>query len=81
MRGNIPAGIKVYAAHLKGRLLYNEVAYGDSAFLIGNEGNGLKDETAALADEYIKIPMEGELESLNASVAASVLMYEHYRKP
>lgn len=74
-------GIKVYAAHLKGRLLYNEVAYGDSAFLIGNEGNGLKDETADLADEYIKIPMEGELESLNASVAASVLMYEHYSKP
>lgn len=71
-------GIRVYAAHLKGELLYNEINYEDTAFLIGNEGNGLKEETADLADEYIKIPMEGELESLNASVAASVLMYQHY---
>lgn len=71
-------GIRVYAAHLKGELLYNEISYGDTAFLIGNEGNGLRDETAELSDEYIKIPMEGELESLNASVAASVLMYQHY---
>ena len=72
-------GIKVYAAHLKGEVSYDEIAYEDTAFLIGNEGNGLKDETAALADEYIKIPMEGELESLNASVAASILMYRHYK--
>lgn len=51
-----------------------------TAFLIGNEGNGLKDETAALADEYIKIPMEGSVESLNAAVATSILMYEHHRQ-
>jgi len=72
------AGLTVYAAHLKGECSYDEIDYSDSAFLIGNEGNGLKDETAALADTYIRIPMEGSLESLNASVAASVLMYEHY---
>ena len=72
------AGLTVYAAHLKGERSYDEIDYSDSAFLIGNEGNGLKDETAALADTYIRIPMEGSLESLNASVAASVLMYEHY---
>ena len=46
----------------------------------GNEGNGLKDETAALADTYIKIPMSGKVESLNAAVATSVLMYEHSRQ-
>ncbi len=73
-------GFKVYAAHLKGERYYNEISYEDTAFLIGNEGNGLSDETAALADEYLKIPMEGELESLNASVAASILMYDHYIK-
>ena len=71
-------GVTVYAAHLKGERSYDDIEYGDSAFLIGNEGNGLKDETAALADTYIRIPMEGELESLNASVAASILMYRHY---
>ena len=70
-------GTKVYAAHLKGVHYYNDIHYGpSSAFMIGNEGNGLKDETAALADEFIIIPMDGKLESLNAAVAAALLMYE-----
>ncbi len=73
-------GFGVYAAHLKGKRLYSDVSYTDTAFLIGNEGNGLSDGLAECADEYIRIPMEGKLESLNASVAASILMYEHYRK-
>lgn len=71
------AGICVYAAHLKGTKSYREPDYArGAAFLIGNEGNGLKEETAALADEYIRIPMQGKLESLNAAVAAALLMYE-----
>ena len=70
------AGVKVYAAHLKGEKYYDEQDYeGVSAFLIGNEGNGLTDATAALADVYIRIPMAGKLESLNAAVAAAILMY------
>ena len=68
-------GYKTYAAHLKGKVFYDEIDYGLSAFLIGNEGNGLSDETAAKADEYIKIPMEGKLESLNAAISAAILMY------
>lgn len=75
--------ITVYAAHLKGEKYYDECDYagqGGCAFLIGNEGNGLKDETAELADEYLKIPMEGSVESLNAAVASSILMYEAYRQ-
>ncbi len=71
------AEIRIYAAHLKGTKSYREPDYaGGAAFLIGNEGNGLKEETAALADEYIRIPMLGKLESLNAAVAAALLMYE-----
>ena len=50
------------------------------AFLIGNEGNGLREETAELADCYIRIPMEGKVESLNAAVASSILMYEAHRQ-
>lgn len=70
-------GIRVYAAHLKGQKFYHEIDYrGGSAFLIGNEGNGLKKETADLADCYLKIPMDGKLESLNASIAAALLMYQ-----
>ena len=70
-------GIRVYAAHLKGTKSYREPDYAEgAAFLIGTEGHGLKEETAALADEYIRIPMQGKLESLNAAVAAALLMYE-----
>lgn len=75
------AGIKVYAAHLKGESFYDEIEYsGKSAVMIGNEGNGLSDETAGLADIYVKIPMCGQLESLNAAVAAALLMYEMRQK-
>lgn len=69
--------ITVYAAHLKGAHFFDRIAYqGGSAFLIGNEGNGLKKETAAWADAAVKIPMEGSLESLNAAVAAALLLYQ-----
>lgn len=69
--------IRVYAAHLKGEKYFDEITYeGGSAFLIGNEGNGLRRETAELADACLKIPMEGQLESLNAAVAAALLLYQ-----
>ena len=73
--------IRLFAAHLKGKQAYDLEDYtGDTAFLIGNEGNGLTDETAAMADTYVRIPMEGSVESLNAAVAASVLMFEAARE-
>ncbi len=70
-----------FAAHLDGEKWYNEVEYkGKVAFLIGNEGNGLTDLVAKEADTFIRIPMEGEVESLNAAIAATILMYEAYRQ-
>ena len=74
------AGYVVYAAHLDGQESFTGVSYGRAAFMIGNEGRGLSDAAAALADVRIRIPMEGKLESLNASVAASLLMYEWHRQ-
>ena len=75
------AGVRLYAAHLKGEKNYDQQDYtGRTGFLIGNEANGLSDETAELADAYIKIPMLGKVESLNAAVAASILMYETARQ-
>lgn len=50
------------------------------ALLIGNEGNGVPAEVAALADGAITIPCPGPVESLNAAVAASVLLYEASRQ-
>lgn len=73
--------ISIYAAHLKGKKFYDEESYQKgTAFLIGNEGNGLQDATADQADVYIKIPMEGKVESLNAAIATSLLMYEAQRQ-
>lgn len=74
-------GISTYAAHLKGEHFYDEEDYcSGTAFFIGNEGNGLTDELSNKADHWIKIPMEGKLESLNAGVASAVLMYEASRQ-
>lgn len=74
-------GIVTYAAHLRGEGYYDEESYvGPAAFLIGNEGSGLSEELSQKAKKYIKIPMEGRLESLNAAVAAAILMYEASRQ-
>lgn len=70
------ASVTVYAAHLNADKNYREETYGRRvAFLIGNEGSGLSDAICEKADRLIKIPMQGKLESLNAAVAASILMY------
>ena len=73
--------VKILAAHLEGAVVYDEEdCTGALGFLIGNEGNGLCEEIGALADARIKIPMAGQVESLNAAVAASVLMFETARQ-
>ena len=74
-------GIATYAAHLGGRNNYDQEDYTTGcAFLIGNEGNGLTDHLAEQADILVKIPMAGKAESLNAAVAAAVLVYEAARQ-
>lgn len=74
-------GVTLYAAHLKGECSYDAKDYtGACGFMIGNEGNGLTTETADMASDYIRIPMEGEVESLNAAISASILMYECNRQ-
>jgi TrmH family RNA methyltransferase len=53
---------------------------GPSAFMIGNEGQGLSDEITAEADKLLRIPMVGELESLNAGASATIVAYEFLRQ-
>lgn len=48
--------------------------------MIGNEGNGLRDEIAEKADIWVKIQMHGQVESLNAAIASSILMFEVCRQ-
>ena len=74
-------GIRFFAAHLKGRNSYDQESYREgTAFLIGNEGKGLTDQAAEAADCLIRIPMCGKVESLNAAMAAGILMYEASRQ-
>ena len=74
-------GILSYAAHLEGDRSYDLENYQTgTAILIGNEGNGLREEVANAADIRVKIPMQGQVESLNAAVAATVFMFEVARQ-
>lgn len=74
-------GIRFFAAHLQGKNSYDREDYkGGTAFLIGNEGKGLTDQAAEAADCLIRIPMCGQVESLNAAMAAGILMYEAARQ-
>lgn len=73
--------ISIFAAHLKGKHYDTEGTFrGKCAILIGNEANGLSEEVSAYSDVLIKIPMAGKVESLNAAVAAAILMYEAARQ-
>ena len=73
--------VRLLAAHLKGQKNFDKADYsGKVGILIGNEANGLSDEAAELANEKVLISMAGSVESLNAAVAAALLMYESFRK-
>ncbi len=74
-------GFQIAAARLDAELGYTHANYlGKTGLLIGNEARGLCPETAEKADVGVRIPMEGQLESLNAAVSAALLMYEVYRQ-
>ena len=59
--------------------IYN-VEYKNKVIVIGNEANGVTKEVQAIADEKVKIPMLGKTESLNASVATGIMIYEYVRR-
>lgn len=56
-----------------------DVKYNEKVIIIGNEAKGVSKEIQDLADIKVKIPMLGKTESLNASVAASIMIYEYVR--
>ena len=77
----VKAGYSLYAAHLEGAVNYTSVDYCEKVgIIIGNEANGISDEVVKVAQNMIKIPMEGQVESLNAAVSAALIMYEVYRQ-
>lgn len=74
-------GMRVVATSAAGgRDLYETELTGPALILIGGEGAGLSDAIQALADEKVTIPMRQPVESLNAAVAAGVVLFEAYRQ-
>ena len=73
-------GVSLYAAHLKGEHYYTEEDYTKACgFLIGNEGNGLTQQVIDACTAPVIIPMAGKAESLNAAIAASIVIWEMCR--
>lgn len=74
------SGIPLYGAALRDDTLdARSVDYTRAALAIGSEGRGLSQEMLALCDKTIRIPMTERCESLNAAIAAAVLLWEAYR--
>lgn len=69
-------GVWIWAADVDGIPYYEADLGGAIAIVIGSEGNGLARLVKKNADAVVSLPMKGEINSLNASVAAGVLMFE-----
>lgn len=73
-------GLWVYAADMDGEPWCQTDYTGSTAFVIGNEGRGVGPLVLKKCDKTVAMPMTGEINSLNASVAAGILMYEVARQ-
>lgn len=69
-------GVWVFASDMEGEDMRSWRTQGSIAIIIGNEGSGVSDLVKKNADGVVTIPMVGHVQSLNASVAAALLMYE-----
>jgi len=72
---------KIYSSSLDTKNFLDEISITTPFVLvIGNEGQGISDEVKNITDEFVKINMTGNAESLNASIASGILMYEFTKK-
>lgn len=73
-------GYKLIGTDVKRGMDVRNIRKENVAIVIGNEGSGMKNETKNMCDEFINIKMMETCESLNAGVAASIIMYEVYHE-
>lgn len=73
------SGFWIFGTDMKGTPSQQWNTTGKLALIIGNEGKGISPNIKKQVDEMLTIPMQGHVQSLNASVAAAVLMYEVFR--
>ena len=73
-------GFKIITTSLDTKNNIYDISYDKSIVVIGNEANGVSSEVQNVADYKVKIPMLGKTESLNASVATGIMIYEYVRR-
>ncbi len=73
-------GVWVYCADMDGKSVYDADLTGPLAIVVGGEGKGVGKRTRANCDEIVSLPMFGQINSLNASVATAVVVYERIRQ-
>lgn len=73
-------GFKVMVTALDSSESIYKTEFNKKVIVIGNEANGVSKEVQSIADEKVKIPMLGKTESLNASIAAGIMIYEYVRR-
>lgn len=71
---------KIVATSLSGAESIYETDFTKKVIVIGNESKGVSKEIIDISDSKIKIPMLGKTESLNASIATGVILYEYVRR-
>ncbi|MGE4318371.1 MAG: TrmH family RNA methyltransferase [Deferribacterales bacterium] len=73
-------GYKAYAADVDGKTALKDAAFEEkSVIIMGSEGKGIRPALLEMADIHVKIPMSGDIDSLNVSQSAAVIMYEFTR--
>ncbi len=80
LEGTKKIGYHAGCGHLNGDDFFGRKTHEKNILVIGNEANGITDEAASLCDSLWKLPMQGSAESLNAAVAAGIMMYDIMRK-
>jgi TrmH family RNA methyltransferase len=74
-------GFKIFASEVKAGKLYDQLDYsGKVCLIIGSEAEGIDEKIKELSDEIVRIPIYGKAESLNASVAGGIILFEMARK-
>lgn len=73
-------GFQVVTTQLDTDKSIYDIDYSKKVVVIGNEANGVTEDVKRIADINVKIPMIGRTESLNASVATSIMIYEYVRQ-
>lgn len=73
-------GYKVVSSILETDKTIYDIDYKKTIIVVGNEGNGISKDIIEISDEKVKIPMLGKTESLNASVATGIILYEYVRQ-